>query len=391
MEWMPNVNPTTDILIVTVTKVESQAVMMVFQEATGKPSMPEPIGERIYHNLGEVNGARVFMALSEMGAAGPGASQQAVQKGITALRPWAVIMVGIAFGINEQKQAIGDVLISQQLWLYDLQRISKDEIIPRGDKPHASTKLVDYLKAADLYWERTKVRFGLIMTGEKLVDNVDYRDQLKQFEPEAIGGEMEGAGLYVACQDARVDWILVKAICDWADGNKAKDKDDARQQLAAQNAASFVLYALQQAPLKRERNGTNRESVDIVRASSIATAFTWIFISTFLVLQPDYVGQATIVVALFFGLFGIGSSGIYLNRIRKHGKASSEAAENDGIGHVAAGTMISIIWIVINYWYYSTVIWFKIISFFTFYFALYLSFTGIYNVILFRLSRQRKQ
>lgn len=63
---------------------------------------------------------------------------------------------------------------------------------------------------------------------------------------------MEGAGLYVACQNSKVDWILVKAICDWADGQKAKD-EDARQQLAADNAAAFVLHALQQAPLKRDR------------------------------------------------------------------------------------------------------------------------------------------
>jgi hypothetical protein len=59
---------------------------------------------------------------------------------------------------------------------------------------------------------------------------------------------MEGAGLYVACQDQKVDWILVKAICDWADGHKAQDKD-ARQQTAAANAAAFVLYALQFAPV----------------------------------------------------------------------------------------------------------------------------------------------
>ncbi|MFB3154300.1 MAG: NB-ARC domain-containing protein, partial [Candidatus Acidiferrales bacterium] len=69
------------------------------------------------------------------------------------------------------------------------------------------------------------------------------------FEPEAIGGEMEGAGLYVSCHDENVDWILVKAICDWADGHKAEDKK-ARQQTAAHNAASFVLHALQFAPFK---------------------------------------------------------------------------------------------------------------------------------------------
>jgi nucleoside phosphorylase len=256
-------NPKADILIVTVTKVESEAVMKVFQEATGKATHPECIGDRMYHDLSEINGVHVFMAISEMGAGGLGASQQAVQKGIDALHPSAVIMVGIAFGVNEQKQAIGDILVSQQLWLYDLQRIGKDEIITRGDKPHASTWLIDRLRGTDFYWKGAKMRFGLVLTGEKLVDNLDYRDQLKRFEPEAIGGEMEGAGLYVACQDSKVDWILVKAICDWADGSKGGPNKDVHQATAAHNAASFVLYAIRLAPLKREAEAQIDNRLDV--------------------------------------------------------------------------------------------------------------------------------
>ncbi len=195
---------------------------------------------------------RVFLALTEMGSGGLGASQQAVQKGIEALRPGAVLLVGIAFGVDEKKRRIGDILISQQLQLYDLQRVGPDYIALRGDKPHASPRLIDYFRQADLDWDesKAKVEFGLILSGEKLVDNRDYREQLQRLAPEAIGGEMEGAGLYVACQDAQVDWIVIKAICDWADGHKKRNKAQ-RQQLAARNAAAFVAHALQQVPLKR--------------------------------------------------------------------------------------------------------------------------------------------
>jgi len=233
-----------DILIVTVTKVESRAVMKAFQEATGQSAKPEHIDSRTYHHLGTINRARVYMAVSEMGAGGLGASHQTVQKAISALQPSAVIMTGIAFGINEQKQPVGDILVSQQILLYELQRVGHNKIIPRGDKAHASARLINLFRSADLYWEENQVSFGLILTGEKLIDDMDFRDQLAQLAPEAIGGEMEGAGLYVACQDSYVDWILVKAVCDWADGNKAVDKVE-RQQLAAQNAAKFVLFTLQ--------------------------------------------------------------------------------------------------------------------------------------------------
>jgi nucleoside phosphorylase len=243
--------PKADVLIVTVTRVESRAVMKAFQEITSHASKPEQIEGRTYHNLGKINGTHVYMAVSEMGAGGLGASLQTIERAIRTFQPSAVIMIGIAFGINNQKQVIGEVLVSQQILLYELQRVGQNKLMSRGDKAHASTRLVNLLRSADLYWSEGAVNFGLILTGEKLIDNIDYRDQLSQLAPEAIGGEMEGAGLYVACQDARVDWILVKAICDWADGNKASDKE-ARQQIAAENAARFVAFALQHVSFTEE-------------------------------------------------------------------------------------------------------------------------------------------
>lgn len=256
-----------DVLIVTATKVESKAVLQVFQDATGQAPKPAHVNDRMYQNLGIVNGMRVFLAQSEMGTGGLGASHQTVQKGIDALTPSAVIMVGIAFGIDSQKQSIGDILVSKQLRLYELRRVGTDkegrlQITTRGDQPHASPRLLNYFTSAELHWDesKAKVRFGLVLSGEKLVDNMDFRQHLRELEPEAIGGEMEGAGLYVACQDSKVDWILVKAICDWADGNKAEDKD-ARQILAAHNAASFVLHVLQRASLRDSRTAPKETPV----------------------------------------------------------------------------------------------------------------------------------
>ncbi|NER32520.1 MAG: hypothetical protein F6J93_00305 [Oscillatoria sp. SIO1A7] len=249
-----------DVLIVTVTKVESRAVIQAFKQAADREAEPKSIGDRLYLNLGTVNGARVFLTQCEMGSSGLDASLLAVGKGIEALSPIAVIMVGIAFGIDDRKQAIGDILVTKQLRPYELQRMGekdgKPQIVLRGDKPPASPWLINYFRSADWSWNGAPVRFGVVLTGEKLVDNVDFRDQLRGFEPEAIGGEMEGAGLYAACHDRKIDWILVKSICDWADGNKAEDKD-ARQQTAAGNAAAFVVQTLQFAPIDwQEKRGT---------------------------------------------------------------------------------------------------------------------------------------
>ena len=159
-------------------------------------------------------------------------------------------MVGIAFGMNEKKQHIGDILVSKQIMDYDLQRIGTDNdgkriIIPRGDRPSASPRLLSRFRAAFNYWEPPpEVKFGLVLSGAKLVDNQDFRDQLLKFETEAIGGEMEGAGLYATAQRKKVDWILVKAICDWGDGQKNQDESQ-RQKEAAENAARFTKYVIE--------------------------------------------------------------------------------------------------------------------------------------------------
>lgn len=240
-------NARTDVLIVTVTKIETNAVLEAF--GVVRQGAQHSIDGRVYFDLGAVNGARVNMTRCEMGAGGLGASQQAIGKAIAALSPAAVIMVGIAFGVNDEKQNIGDVLVTEQLRPYDLQRVGTSDdqtvkVILRDDKPHASPWLLNLLKSSEVTWKGATLQFGTVLTGAKLVDNLDYRDMLRTFEPEAIGGEMEGTGLYVACHERKVDWVLVKAICDFADGQKSKDKTN-RQTIAAKNAAAFVRHALQ--------------------------------------------------------------------------------------------------------------------------------------------------
>ena len=64
---------------------------------------------------GTVNEMRVFRALSEMGSGGVGAMQQTAEKAIQALGPKALVALGIAFGVDVKKQAIGDILLSKQL------------------------------------------------------------------------------------------------------------------------------------------------------------------------------------------------------------------------------------------------------------------------------------
>lgn len=84
-----------------------------------------------------------------------------------------------------------------------------------------------------------------MLSGPVLLDNIHFRDALLKQFTEAKGGEMEGNGLYAVAVEKKVDWIIVKAICDYADGNKHENKAK-RQKLAAERAASFVFHAIEQ-------------------------------------------------------------------------------------------------------------------------------------------------
>ena len=237
-----------DVLLVTVTDIETESLLETAKSLTNRDYKELPGQHKTYFDLGVIGGLQVFAVRSEMGSDTVGGSLLTIKDAILEVKPSAVVMVGIAFGVNPKKQKIGDILIAKQLQPYDLQRVGTTEtgtakIILRGDKPHCSEKLLDRFRTAHLRWKKAKVNFGLVLSGQKLIDNLDFRDQLLALAEDAIGGEMEGGGLYVACQKSKVDWILVKAICDWADGKKGVGKKR-KQQIAAQNAAEFVIGTL---------------------------------------------------------------------------------------------------------------------------------------------------
>jgi nucleoside phosphorylase len=276
-----------DVLIVTVTKVESSAVIQACEQATGMKAVAKKIEGCTYFNLGTLGNAQVFLTRSEMGYGGLGASLSTVYKGIEALSPTAIIMVGIAFGVDEKAQSIGDILVAKQLRPYELQGVRQTRTDLRGDKPHATDWLINHFQMADLQWDGSEVRFGVVLTGEKLVDNTDYRELLLSYEPEAIGGEMEGNGLYVACQEKKVDWILVKSICDWADGNKKKNKES-RQKIAAKNATAFVIHALEFGSIDwKQLRGTRSQRHELPEVKTDPS-----------IVKPDFIGRENAIIDL---------------------------------------------------------------------------------------------
>ncbi|MDF2441455.1 MAG: hypothetical protein JWN98_2439 [Abditibacteriota bacterium] len=231
------------VLLLTATDLETSTIVQVAKEDYGLRSSRIQIKDHTIYTLGTIAGTEIFVAQSEMGTEAPGAMTLTANDVIEYLKPHSVVLVGIAFGLRENEQSIGDILVSKQLCPYDLKKLNelkgKEVWRSRGDKPQASTRLLDRFRSGKLDWSGCDVHFGLIMSGNTLVNSPSFIDRLKEIEPEAIGGEMEGAGLYCVGAKRKVDWIVVKGLSDWG-----INKSDEFQRLAAHNAVQFTFHVI---------------------------------------------------------------------------------------------------------------------------------------------------
>ena len=228
-------NEPPTVVLLTVNKAETQAVLKFFSSDPRKVTLVTKRG-RPYNILDSIGPLRIVHTTCEQGRS---PAQEATKEAILAWQPVAVIGVGIAFGLQKEKQKLGDVLVSKTIQDYEPSKFDFDgTVIYRGAKPPAFPKLFDAVAhldktlGQDPSWPR--VHFGNILSGDKLVNHHRVRNQLLQIDPEAIGAEMEGAGISSAAHRHNVPWIIIKGISDWGDGTKAHQS---KQQLAAENAA----------------------------------------------------------------------------------------------------------------------------------------------------------
>ncbi len=238
-----------DVLLVTGAPIETSILLEQAERQFHRPYRLFFDHVNSYYDLGCLAGARVVVAHCEMGIGGPDGVLLAVDDALKATSAASVIVVGVAFGRDDTTQRIGDVLIARELQVCDMQPIGSTTThgLAMGttrERLCASPRLLPRFQSAARDWHQATIEFGLLLSCQRLADNLSLGESLMACVPSAIGGELEGAGACAAADRARVDWIVAKAIYDWADGHKRDNKSE-RQHVALTNASSFVLATLQ--------------------------------------------------------------------------------------------------------------------------------------------------
>jgi len=231
-----------ELLLVTVTDVETKALHSAMLPLTPEDNIIVFAKGNLTYYVGMLGKYAVCHVESEMGSISAGGSLLTIQQSINDWDPKAIIMVGIAFGKDSEKQKVGDVIVSDMIIQYETKKVSSSQIEYRGPKQPSSTLLLNRFKNYSRGWVFTtstgnisRIIVGNLLSGEVLIDNQQYRDEILEAFPTAEGGEMEGAGLASSAHSLQKPWIVVKSICDFADGNKAKNK--IQNQIDAANAA----------------------------------------------------------------------------------------------------------------------------------------------------------
>lgn len=243
------------ILLVTSAEIEKNKVNEVLKPLNGQTEILQYNIDSYEFYIGKFGNYDVIHVQTEIGSLGEGASTLTIDKALNIWKIKMVVMIGIAFGRGADcNQKIGDILISKDIYMYEKYKIKekKDGTLnyKHFSNPYSDAgKMLEKRFKDDRVWEnnnslRPKIHFGTIASGEKIIDSITEKNKLLELGDTTyiIGGEMEAAGLVAACSNNNIcEWIVIKGISDWGDGNKVKNKEE-NQKAAINNTVSYCEY-----------------------------------------------------------------------------------------------------------------------------------------------------
>ena len=238
------------LLLMVVNFSEFYAAMYYFSK---NEAMVLNSGGNIYYvgKWGQIPAALVRQ--SQNGFDGPNGSEKVTCSSINLFKNLKLI---IALGVCGTMGRWGNVVVSSRIDACNRLKVQGNKLINRSCKYDPGQKIFGYLHDLHDIWSfrctkpaaedyKALAVFKPMLSGSPLIASEEYRDKLRTYVSEEAGGvEMEGIGVVYGIANAdkrdKIEFIIVKAGCDYADELKSKEW----QPVAAMAAADFVYEQL---------------------------------------------------------------------------------------------------------------------------------------------------
>lgn len=237
------------ILIISALEKELQPILEAIDSPLKPRNMEEVDGRKYF--IYEVSATLTIICTSFLGMGQLNAAL-AVKDAVKHYGVSKVILTGICGGIDKEMK-YGDIIISDQIVDYELAKIKPDDLQVRWNVYRSDFELVQsmrmfksdswssYLKRVfpDSKYKKPSVYSGIVLSGNKVVANYEEIKRFKKTWAKALAVEMEASGIAAALyqMENAPSFVMVKAICDFADS----EKNDDWQEYAAYASAIFVL------------------------------------------------------------------------------------------------------------------------------------------------------
>ncbi len=178
-----------------------------------------------------------------------------------AIRRWHpryVLLLGIAGGVAARRVKLGDVLISDQIADYELQKLTPKEPEVRWTVHQADPRLLGAAQnfAHHEWLQQTTVErpgegsaechIGTVASGDKVIAFGDALTKYRDTWPKLIGVEMEAGGVAAAAFQTPnpPGFFMVRGVSDLADENKGAQEVKKWRSYACDVAATYAISLL---------------------------------------------------------------------------------------------------------------------------------------------------
>ncbi len=297
---------------VLVTALEEERIALLAKLPDCQPLPPGPQDIRRYYSghlpvkLRRGEAGHYSIVVMQLLGMGRVQAATATSDAIKRWHPRYVVMVGIAGGVAAKDARLGDILVSQQVVDYELQKLTPAGPQIRWQVHQADPRLLGAsqqipaeaslpLLTAPRPLKGTPQRLiGPIASGDKVIAYGAAFKQYRQHWAALIGVEMEAAGVATAAfQSAKPPgFFMVRGVSDFADDGKDSKTVQKWRPYACDVAAAYAVALLQSGPVPFKSKSRTRKTKRTSDSDSLLRPYLEALIETCAPLRLKAIDQA---------------------------------------------------------------------------------------------------